>query len=213
MSNPILIEAELRSQTGKGAAHKIRREGKIPATVYGAHQDPVNVAVDPKTMAGILHSEAGRNTIFQVRIQGGEASPVMIVDWQRDPVKGKLLHVDLKRIAMNKVMRVKVPVVTRGEASGVKNQGGILDQVTREVEIECLPDRIPERLEIDVTELNLGQSLRVGDLKLTEGVRALMDADRILVHVITVKEAAPAAAEAAPAEEVKEVKETKEVKK
>jgi len=201
MSNSISIEAELRSQTGKGAAHKIRREGKIPATVYGAHQDPVNVTVDPKTVAGILHSEAGHNTIFQVQVRGGETSSVMIVDWQRDPVKGKLLHVDLKRIAMNEVMRVKVPVVVRGEAYGVKTQGGILDQVTREVEVECLPASIPEHIDVDVTELAIGQNVRAGDLKLAEGVRPLMDADRVIVHVIAVKESAPA--EAAPAEEVK----------
>lgn len=202
MSNSISIEAELRSQTGKSAAHKIRREGKIPATVYGAHQDPVNVTVDPKKVAGILHSEAGHNTIFQLQVSGGETSSVMIVDWQRDPVKGKLLHVDLKRIAMNEVMRVKVPVVIRGEATGVKNQGGILDQVTREVEVECLPGQIPEHIDVDVTELSIGQSLRIGDLKLANGVRPLMDADRVIVHVIAVKESAPAP-EAAPAEEAK----------
>lgn len=203
MSNQISIEAGLRTQTGKGAAHKIRREGKIPATVYGAHQNPVNVTVDPKTVAGILHSEAGHNTIFQLQIQGGETSPVMIVDWQRDPVKGKLLHVDLKRIAMNEVMRVKVPVITRGEAYGVKTQGGIVDQVTREVEVECLPGQIPEHIDVDVTELSIGQSLRVGDLKLADGVRALMDSDRIIVHVIAVKETAPAAEAAPAAEEAK----------
>lgn len=206
MSNQISLEAELRSQTGKGAAHKIRREGKIPATVYGAHQGPVNVTVDPKTVASILHSESGHNTIVQIQIHGGETASAMIVDWQRDPVKGKLLHVDLKRIAMNEVMRVKVPVVTRGEAYGVKTQGGILEQVTREVEVECLPGQIPEHLYVDVAELAIGQSLRVGDLRLDAGVRLLMDADRVIVHVIAVKEsvtatpeaAAPAAEEAKP---------------
>lgn len=205
MSNSISIEAELRSQTGKGAAHKIRREGKIPATLYGAHQDPVNVTVDPKVVAGILHSEAGHNTILQIKVQGGETTSAMIVDWQRDPVKSKLLHVDLKRIAMNELMRVKVPVVTRGEAHGVKTQGGILDQVTREVEIECLPGSIPEHIGVDVAELAIGQSLRVGDLKLGEGIRLLTDADRVIVHVVTVKESVPApeAAAAPVAEEAK----------
>lgn len=209
MSNQISLEAELRSQTGKGAAHKIRREGKIPATVYGAHEGPVNVTVDPKSVAAILHSESGHNTIFQLQVNGGETTAAMIVDWQREPVQGKLLHVDLKRIAMNEVMRVKVPVVATGEAFGVKTQGGILEQVTREVEVECLPGQIPEHLYIDVTGLSIGQSLRAGDLKLEAGVRLLIDVDRVIAHVIAVKESVAAPAEAAPAEEVKEVKEVK----
>lgn len=209
MSNQISLEAELRTQTGKGAAHRIRREGKIPATLYGAHQGPVNVAVDPKQVAAILHSHTGHNTIIQLAVKDGETTPAMIVDWQRDPVKSKLLHVDLQRVAMNERMRVKVPVVATGEAYGVKTQGGILELVTREVELECLPAQIPEHLTVDVTELHLGQSLRVSDLKLDAALHVLIEADRVIVHIVAVKESATATAEAAAEEPAKETKETK----
>src|SRR5690606_5767627 len=140
----------------------------IPAVVYGAFQKPVTIAVNPRDLNRILRSDSGHNTIFNLDVDGVENTPVMIVDWQDDPIRGNLLHADLKRIDLSKRLRVSVPLVTRGEPRGVKTQGGLLEQVTREVEIECLPDDIPERFEVDVTDLLLGQNKRVSDLLMTE---------------------------------------------
>ena len=139
----------------KNAARRVRVAGKIPAVVYGAGQDAVAVTVDPKVITRILHSESGHNTIFDLTIEGGNGSKAMIVDWQNEPIKGKLLHIDLKRIAMDKVMRVSVPVQLIGIPAGVKTGGGILEHVMREVEIECLPGDIPSHIDVDVTGVEL----------------------------------------------------------
>ena len=136
----------------KGHARRVRMAGLIPAVIYGAGQPPVAVTVDPRVVTKILHSESGHNTIFDLSISGGEGGKAMIVDWQNEPIKGKLLHIDLKRIAMDKAMRVSVPVQLSGVPAGVKTQGGVLDQILREVEIECLPGDIPDHLDIDVSE-------------------------------------------------------------
>lgn len=205
MANQISVEAEIRHGTGKGIARKLRQAGKIPAVLYGAKKDPVALTVNPKQVSAVLHSEAGHNTIFQLAVSGGESTAAMIVEWQREPVKGQLLHVDLKRIAMDQRMRVKVPVQTRGEAVGVKTQGGILELVTREIEIECLPAEIPDHVAVDISELSIGQNFRVSDLKLGNNLRVLSDPDRVIAHVVAVKEVEAAAApaegvEAAPAE-------------
>src|SRR5947208_6738584 len=141
----------------KNAGGRVRVAGKIPAVIYGAGQDAVAVAVDPKTITRILHSESGHNTIFDLNIEGGASSKAMIVDWQNEPIKGKLLHIDLKRIAMDKAMRVSVPIELTGVPEGVKTQGGILEQIVREVEIECLPADIPDHIDVDVTALVFGQ--------------------------------------------------------
>lgn len=200
------LQAERREAAGKGGARRLRRAGKVPAILYGARKESVSLAVDPKQLALILHSESGQNTIFELRLEG-EQTAAMVVDWQREPVRGALIHVDLKRIAMDQRLRVRVPVHSVGEATGVKLQGGILELVTREIELECLPNEIPEHITVDVSELSIGQNLRVGDLKLAAGLKVFTDADRVVAHVVSVKEvevAAPAAAvegaEAAPAE-------------
>src|SRR5713226_4669315 len=124
----------------KNAARRVRVEGKIPAVVYGAGQDSVAVTVDPRVITKILHSDSGHNTIFDLDVAGTGVVKAMIVDWQHEPIKGALLHIDLKRIAMDEKLKVKVPITLRGEAAGVKQQGGVLEQVLREVELECLPD-------------------------------------------------------------------------
>ncbi|MGH9393402.1 MAG: 50S ribosomal protein L25 [Terriglobales bacterium] len=200
MAIQISLAADSRVASGKGGARQLRRSGRIPATLYGARLEPLSLSLDPKHVAAILHSEAGHNTIFNLSIVGGETTAAMLVDWQREPLQGRLLHVDLKRIALDQLIKVRIPVQTQGEAAGVKLQGGILEVVTREIEIECLPGDIPEHITVDVTELSIGQNFRVGDLKLEGNRRILTDADRVVAHVVAVKEVVEApAAEVAPA--------------
>jgi large subunit ribosomal protein L25 len=184
----------------------LRVSGRIPAVVYGAKKDTVAVSVDPKQISRILHSESGHNTIFDLQL-GGEKAKAMIVDWQLDPMKGKLLHIDLKRIAMDQKIRVSVPVHLVGEAAGVKTQGGILDQILREVEIECLPGDIPTHIDVDVSELVFGVVLRVSDLPHGGKLKFVTDETQPVAHITSVKEeaaptpeAAAEAAVAAPAE-------------
>jgi len=186
----------------KNAARRVRVAGKIPAVVYGAGQDSVAVTVDPKVITRILHSESGHNTIFDLNIEGGNATKAMIVDWQNEPIKGKLLHIDLKRIAMDKVMQVSVPVQLVGVPTGVKNQGGIIEHVLREVEIECLPADIPSHLDVDVSNVELHGVIRIADLPHTGKLKFLGDEDATVAHVTIIKEEAPveAALEAAPTE-------------
>src|SRR6478609_7892192 len=135
------LEAQPRTAGNKNAARRVRVEGKIPAVVYGAGQDSLPVSVDPRVVTRILNSETGHNTIFDLTMDG-EKTKAMIVDWQYEPIKGKLLHIDLKRIALDKVLTVSVPIFLVGEAAGVKQEGGILEQMLREVEVECLPEDI-----------------------------------------------------------------------
>uniref|UniRef100_E6PX65 LSU ribosomal protein L25P n=1 Tax=mine drainage metagenome TaxID=410659 RepID=E6PX65_9ZZZZ len=184
----------------KNAARRVRVAGKIPAVVYGAGHESVAVEVDPKQILRILHSESGHNTIFDVEISGQGAVKAMIVDWQYEPIRDSLLHIDLKRIALDKTMRVNVPVKLIGVPVGVKSFGGILDQVLREVEIECLPGAIPGHIDVDVTELGLHGVLRVSDLPHAAGIKFLSAEDATVAHVVSIRaEAEPAAAEAVAA--------------
>lgn len=204
MEGKITIAAEVRNSRGKNEARRLRRTGRIPAVVYGAYKDAVAVTVDPKEVGRVLRSSSGHNTIFNLDIQGVESTPVMVVEWQNDPIRSNLLHVDLKRIDLTKRIKVSVPVVTTGEPKGVKVQGGLLEFVTREVDIECLPDEIPERFVVDVAELMIGQSKRAGDIPMFGSITLLSNTDSVIAHVVALRaseEAAPAAAptEAAPA--------------
>ncbi len=200
MRTDITVAAEARASRGKNEARRTRRTGMIPAVVYGAYKDPVPVAVNPRHISQILHSKTGHNTIFNLSVQGGENSPVMVVDGQYDPIKGHLLHVDLKRIDLAKRLRVSVPVVTHGEPKGVKQQGGLLEVVTREVEIECLPDDIPEHFTIDVTELLIGQSKRASDIPFGASIHLVSAPDTVIAHCVALK----IVAEPTPAEAVAE---------
>ena len=191
------VESKPRTSGGKNDARRLRKTGLVPAVLYGAGLEPLNIAVDPKLINRILHSEQGHNSIFDMTA-GGDSGKVMIVDWQYEPIKGQLLHVDLKRIAMDKVLRVSVPITVKGEAPGVKLQGGILEQVLRELEIECLPADIPSHIDADVSQLNFGDSIRVSDLPHDGKVKFLTDEDQTVAHVVAVKEVV----EAAPAEGV-----------
>ena len=198
MRKDITITAEERPSRGKNEARRLRVKGLTPAIVYGVGKDPVAVAVSPKEVNKILHSATGHNTIFNVAVQGGESEPVMIVDWQNDPIKGNLLHVDLKRIDLAKRIIVKVPITAIGDAKGVKLQGGLLELITREVEIECLPDDIPDKFVIDVGELMIGQSKRASDVPMTGSMSLLSAPEQVLAHVVALRaEAVEAEAEVA----------------
>lgn len=208
MATQEVVEAQARpdSSRGKNEARRLRVSGRIPATIYGARKAAVAVSVDPKQISRILHSEAGHNSIFDLKV-GSENTKAMVVDWQYDPLKGKLLHIDLKRIAMDVKIRVKVPIHLAGEAPGVKTQGGIMDQVLREVEIECLPGDIPGHIDADVSKLMFGEVLRVADLPHGGKVDFITDDQQTVAHVTAVKEevaptpeATAEAAAAAPAE-------------
>jgi len=201
-----MLEAQPRTPGNKNDARRVRIAGKVPGVLYGAGKNAMPVSLDPRQVARILHSETGHNTIFDLALDGGERTKAMIVDWQYEPMKGALLHIDLKRIAMDQKLKVKVPVAMKGEAVGVKQQGGILEQILREVEIECLPQDIPASIEADVTELVFGKVLRVSDLPHGDKLRFLTDATQPVAHVIAIKEEvaptpeAAAEAAAAPAE-------------
>jgi large subunit ribosomal protein L25 len=176
----------------KNHARRVRVEGKIPAVVYGAGLDAVAITVDPRVVTKILHSEAGHNTIFDLNVEGAPLVKAMIVDWQHEPIKGKLLHIDFKRIAMDKAMRVSVPVQLTGIANGVKNSGGILDQILREVEIECLPADIPDHIDIDVTNLELHGAIHISDLPHGGKIKFLQDEHALVAHITIIKEEAAA---------------------
>jgi large subunit ribosomal protein L25 len=196
------IEGEIRETRGKNAARRTRVTGMVPAVLYGARKEAISLSVNAKQVARILRSESGHNTIFGVKVAGGQAEQAMVKDWQVDPVSGKLLHVDLFRIAMDVRMRVRVPVHTFGEPQGVKMQGGVFEMVTREVEIECLPSDIPEEFRVDVTEMTIGKQLRAADLPLDPAkIKMVTDPTRVLAHVVVLKKEEEPAAEAAVATE------------
>jgi large subunit ribosomal protein L25 len=182
------LEAVKRESFGKNEARRLRVTGHIPAVLYGGalvdgKPKATAIAVDPKALSGILHSDSGVNTLIGLKV-GDEDVRVLVREYQLDPVTHKLLHADFYRIAMDKLLTVTVPVVCKGEPKGVKLQGGMLDVVHREVEVECLPADIPEHIEIDVTELMLGQAVRLKDVATNPKWTAVSDLDLMLVHVI-----------------------------
>jgi len=200
------VEGKIRETRGKGAARRTRMTGMVPATLYGGRKDAIALEVNAKQVAKILRSETGHNTIFTVAMDGSQER-AMLKDWQVDPLKGALLHVDLLRIAMDVRMRVRVPVHTFGEPQGVKLQGGIFEVVTREIEIECLPGDIPEEFKVDVSDFVIGKQLRAGDIPVDPSkIKLVTDPQRVLAHVVTLKKEeeptpeAAVAAETAPAE-------------
>ena len=204
----IIVEAMPRSTRGKNAARRVRATGQVPAVLYGGKAGPQTLEVNAKQVSAILRSAMGHNSILTVKTKDGEQSAIL-KDWQVDPVRGTLIHVDLLRVAMDVRMRVNVPVHTFGEPQGVKLQGGIFEMVTREVEIECLPKDIPTEFRMDISPLMIGMQLRAGDIQLdSQKMTLLTDPQRVLAHVVAlrVEEEKPAevvageAAAAAPAE-------------
>jgi large subunit ribosomal protein L25 len=197
----ITVAAQPRASRGKNEARRTRKRGLIPAVVYGAFKDPVTIAVSPKSIMQIVHSSSGYNTIFNLDIEGAENTPVMVVDHQNDPIRGTLLHADLKRIDLSKRIRVAIPIVTQGEPKGVKTQGGLLEVISRAAEVECLPDEIPEHFVIDVVELMMGQSKRFSDLELSGSMRLVSSPETVIAHIVAMRaEEVKPAAEAAPTE-------------
>jgi large subunit ribosomal protein L25 len=203
MSAPVeVVEAQPRpdSSRGKNEARRLRVSGRVPAVVYGAKKNTVAVSLDPKVISRILASKSGHNTIFDLQVGTVEKTKAMIVDWQFEPVRGNILHIDLKRIAMDEKMRVMVPIHLVGEAVGVKTQGGIMDQVIREVEIECLPGDIPSHIDADVSALEFGVVLRVKDLPHAGKVKFITNEEQAVAHVTSVKEEVVATPDAAAAD-------------
>ncbi len=194
-----VVQAEERKPGTKNMARRVRKSGRVPAVLYGAGKDAVPVSVDPKQIARILHSASGHNSIFDLKV-GAESVKAMIVDWQYEPIKGALMHIDLQRIAMDQKLKVEVPIVLKGEAEGVKTQGGILEHVLREVEIECLPGDIPSHLEVDVAHLVFGTVLRVADIPHSDKIKFLTDPNQPVAHIVSVKEVEVATPEAAAVE-------------
>jgi len=192
----VVVAKPREGKFNKNAARRVRFAGKIPAVLYGPGHQPVAVEVDPKQISRILFSETGHNTIFDVEVAGQPSAKAMIVDLQREPINDNLIHIDLKRIALDKALRVKVRVKLEGIPLGVRTAGGILDQVLREVEIECLPADIPANLSVDVSNLELFASLRVSDLPHSEKIKYLNAEDATVAHVVSIRE------EVAPVAEV-----------
>jgi len=193
----VVVAKPREGKFNKNAARRVRAAGKIPAVLYGSGQDSVAVEVDPKQISRILFSETGHNTIFDVEVAGKPTAKAMIVDWQREPIKDKLIHIDLKRIALDKVLRVRVRVKLLGIPIGVKAEGGVLDQVMREVEVECLPADIPSHIDVDVSELGMHQVVRVSGLPHSGKIKYLTPEDATVAHVVHIREEVVATPETA----------------
>jgi len=189
----IVVSAKGRTDRGKNAARRLRREGFIPAVVYGGKGGNFAVAVDPKSLQKVLRSEAGRNAILKLDIAGQGATNAILKSWQVDPIRESFLHADFYRIAMDVAIRVTVPIQVKGEARGVKVDAGILELIMREIAVECLPGDIPEHIDVDVSDLGINGALRVSDLPVSEKVKILEGADQFVVHVVSVKEEVVAA--------------------
>jgi large subunit ribosomal protein L25 len=200
MAEKIVVEGAPRSDRGKNAARRLRQTGSVPAVLYGGKGEAVTLSVNAKQVGAILRSASGHNTLFQVAL-GGKQEPAILKDWLVDPITGRLLHVDLLRIAMDVRMRVKVPVHTFGDPSGVKVQGGVFEVITRDVEIECLPADIPTEFRMDVSGLALNQALRAADLPLDkEKMKLITEPERVMAHVVALKVEEEKPAEAVAAE-------------
>jgi len=194
------LQAEKRDGRGKNEARRLRANGRIPAVVYGTEKNKATeISVDPKVLSRILHSESGVNTLIGLEGAGlATGGRVLVKEYQLDPIDHRLLHADFYAVAMDKKLTLTVPIVLKGEPKGVKQQGGIVDFVNREIEVEVLPADIPEHIDIDISELMLHQGIRVRDLPQDAKWKAISDAEMMIVHVVTVKaEAEPVAAEGA----------------
>jgi large subunit ribosomal protein L25 len=196
-----VLDAVERNQRGKNEARRLRASGRIPAVVYGEKEGGKAIAVDPKVLARILRTKQGANTLIALNLPGGGDARVLVKEYQLDPITHELLHADFYRVAMDKVIRVQVTVVAQGEPKGVKQQGGVLDIVHRQIEVECLPADIPKNIELDVADLMVGQSIRVKDIPVNPKWKALSDPEMMILHVIIpkVEEAPTPSAEAAAA--------------
>ncbi len=196
MNEQITVAARPRDERGKNAARRLRRNGQIPAVLYGGGDPTVAISLDPVEIRKILHSPSGHNTLLTLAVEGSASCRAMLRAWTRDPLKENLLHVDLIRIGAKTRLKVKVPIHTQGDPKGVKLEGGIFSFILREVEVECLPEDIPEEIQVDIRELMVGDGVRVRDLPLGEKVKLETDPRRIVLHVV-----APRVEEEKPVEE------------
>ena len=202
------LDAEARDTFGKNEARRTRAAGKVPAVLYGEGKDAKAIAVEPKALLKILHSDSGANTLIALKVGGKASGRVLVKDYQLDPITHHLLHADFYSVAMDKLLRVAVPVTVKGEAPGVKQQAGVLEFIRRELEVECLPADIPEHIEVDISNLMLHQGIRVREIPANPKIKFVSDGDAMLLHVIMPKEevvapaaeATAAAATATPAE-------------
>ncbi len=198
--SPIVVEAQPRTPGGKNVNRRLRKSGKIPAVLYGPRTEPRAVTVDPETVKNILYSDSGKNTIFTVSVGGGAHTHAMVKDYQLDPVQGNLIHCDLLEIAMDRLLKLTVDIELVGEAEGVKVDGGIMDTVTRSIEVECLPSDIPDSIKVDVSHLKINDYIRVKNVQVDPKVKILTDPEVVIVTIVPpIKEEVPVA-EAAPAE-------------
>jgi large subunit ribosomal protein L25 len=203
-----VLEAAARDSFGKNEARRTRREGRVPGVLYGEGREATPISVEPRALLKILHSESGANTLISLKLSGSGDARVLVKDFQLDPITHQVLHADFYRVAMDTALEVTVPVTIKGEPKGVKQQGGILEFVRREIVVSCLPADIPEHVEVDVSELMLHQGVRVRDIATSPKWKPITEGEAMLVHVIMPKaeesaattEAAAAAAPAAPAE-------------
>ena len=210
---PTVIEAEARTPGGKNANKRLRKSGKIPAVIYGPGKQPVALSVDPNEVRAILHSETGRNTIFALTVDGSEQNNAMVKAYQLDPVQGSLIHADFLEIAMDRLLELTVNVEIVGEAEGVKIGGGIMDFVTRSIEVECLPSDIPESIKVDVSALKINDYIRVKNIQSDAKVKSLSDPEIVIVTIVPpIKEEVPVEApvEAAEPEVIKKGKAVEE---
>jgi large subunit ribosomal protein L25 len=212
---PTVIEAQVRTPGGKNVNLRLRKSGKIPAVIYGPGKPPIVVTVNPNDVRAILHSETGRNTIFAISVDGSEQNNAMVKAYQLDPVKGNLIHADFLEIAMDRLLELTVNVELLGEPEGVKLDGGIMDFVTRSIEVECLPSDIPESIKVDVSHLKINDYIRVKNIQPDAKVKVLSDPEIVIVTIVppAKEEAAPveaAATEAAEPEVIKKGKATEE---
>ena len=190
----VTLQAVKRGDKGKNEARRHRAAGRLPAIVYGTGNQPIPVTVEPKALSRILHSDSGANTLITLRVEGESDARVLVKEYQLDPITHDLLHADFYRVAMDKVIQVTVPITLKGDAKGVKLQGGIVDFVTRQIEVECLPGDIPDQIDVDITELMMNDGVRVRDLATGGKWTSLTEPETLIVHLVAPRaEEAPAA--------------------
>jgi len=179
-----VLEAQSRTPGGKNANRRMRKHGQMPAVIYGSGKEALPLSVDPAVLSEILHSDSGHNTIFSLNVEGQKSADVMVKDYQLDPVMGNLIHADFIQITMDQVLQLSVEVQPIGEAAGVKTDGGIMDVVSRSIEVECLPADIPETIAVDVTSLNINEHIRVRDLPQNPKIKILTNPEVVIVTVM-----------------------------
>lgn len=210
MISDITVQASVRTHTGSAESRRLRRQGLIPAIVYGDKKDPFSVSVNTKEITKILRSESGHNTIFKLQAPDHEVATVMIKEWQIDPISGKLAHADLYRISLTEKQRVNVRIHLVGEAIGTKLGGGVLEHHLRQLEVECLPTEIPEHIDIDVSHLNVGDHIMVRDIKVPDSIHILDSGDQVVVAVFSPRGAEETPVTVAEPEVIKKGKEEKQ---